>query len=556
MKIDIMKNPVELVPISKLSKHPFLANIYKTGNLDTLMQSLEQEGQLHEIFYDVNYRIISGGRVWEAGKRINMTHLKGRMVDTTDEAQIHQLIIAFNQQRKKTFKEEIAEAKYMLGLLGKNQGKRREDLIIDEKDPQLEAIKSDRFALAAKYCGNQVSGQTLRKAIAIDDFEYKHPDNKLNLIELVDKYQLTVSKAYTLMRGYLDKLEANGKIKGEKANPTNFTKSDLYHIIHGDCLAADIAENSIDTIGTSCPYYGLRDYRTAEQRKAAEDNPTETELGQEKTVDEFITNFIKYGRKFYIQLKDTGSFFLNVGPTYSNQKNYIVAHRIAVALCDVVGFHLLNEIVIEKTNALPQTTRKRLQPSYELIFHFVKNPEKHHYKPFKVLSKDKRIELSKIKRPNKNGGYDIGDYNLSQGYKKFADFVSLQDQAEIIKHCSVVHESSKVKALDPEVDHPAIFSTCLMLLPILTTTDIKKSNVFYDPFGGTGSSLITAILLGRKCIMTEKQERYVRIAKMRLEHAAKEYSADLADYIENMIIGPQIIDISSFKEQAQERKAA
>ncbi len=553
MKIDILKNPVELVPISKLSKHPFLANIYKTGNLDALIHSLEQEGQLHEIFYDVFYRIISGGRVYEAGKKINMTHLKGRMIDTTDEAQLHQLIIAFNQQRKKTFKEEIAEAKYMLGLLGKNQGKKR-DLIIDENDPQFEAVQSDRFALAAKYCGNKVSGQTLRKAIAIDDFEYKHPDNKLNLVELVDKYQMTVSKAYTLMRSYLDKLEANGKIKGEKGNTSNFTRSDLCNVIHGDCLTAEISDNSVDTIGTSIPYLLLRDYRTPEDRKASENDSSQIEFGQEKTVDEFIENFIKYSTKFFAQLKETGSFFLNVGPTYSNQKNYIVAHRIAVALCDIVGFHLLNELVIEKANALPQTTRKRLQTSYELIFHFVKNPEKHYYKPFKVLDKNKRIELSKIRRPNKNGTYDEGNYNLSQGYKKFKDFISLQDQAEIIKHCSVVHESSKVKKLDPEVDHPAIFSTCLMLLPILTTT--KKSSIFYDPFGGTGSGLITAILMGRKCIMTEKQERFIKVAKMRLEHAAKEYNKDMADYIENMIIGPQIIDIASFKEQAHENKAA
>lgn len=553
MKVDILKNPVELVPISKLTKHPFLANIYKTGNLDTLMHSMTGEGQLHEIFYDVQYRIISGGRRFEAGKKMHLTHLKGRMVDITDEAQINQLIIAFNQQRKKTFKEEIAEAKHMLGILGKNQGKERE-LIFDENDPQFESIKSDRFALAAKYCGNKVSGQTLRKAIAIDDFEYQHPENKLNLVELVDKYQMTVSKAYTLMRSYLDKLETNDKIKGEKGNANNFTKSELYNVIHGDCLTAEIANYSVDTIGTSIPYFSLRDYRTPEQKEDAECDTTQIELGQEKTVDEFINNFIKYATKFYAQLKETGSFFLNVGPTYSNQNNYIVAHRIAVALCDIVGFHLLNEIVIEKTNALPQTTRKRLQPSYELIFHFVKNPEKHYYKPFKVLDKGKRIELSKIKRPNNKGGYDMGNYNLSQGYKKFKDFISLQDQAEIIKHCSVVHESSKVKKLDPEVDHPAIFSTCLMLLPILTTT--KKSSIFYDPFAGTGSSIITAILLGRKCIMTEKQERFVRVAKMRLEHAAKEYNTDMASYIENLIIGPQIIDITDFKEQVEEDKAA
>ena len=457
-----------------------------------------------------------------------------------------------NQHRKTTFKEEIAEAKYMLGLLGKNQGKKR-DLIIDENDPQFEAVKSDRFALAAKYCGNKVSGQTLRKAIAVDDFEYKHPDNKLKLVELVDKYQMTISKAYSLMRDYLDELEKNKKIKNEKPDPSNFAKSDLYQVIHGDCLTAEIPNNSVDVLATSIPFYNLRDYRTPEERKASENDNSKIELGQEKTIDEFIVNFIKYATKFFTQLKETGSFFLHVGPTYSNQNNYIVAHRIAVALCDIVGFHLLNELVVEKTNALPQTTRKRLQPSYEIIFHFVKNPQKHYYTPFKVLDNNKRIELSKIKRPNKNGGYDMGDYNLSQGYKKFKDFISLQDQAEIIKHCSVVHESGKVKKLDPKVDHPAIFSTCLMLLPILTTS--KKSSVFYDPFGGTGSGLITAILMGRKCIMTEKQERFIKVAKMRLEHAAKEYNKDMADYIENMIIGPQIIDITEFHQQDQNKAA-
>ncbi len=553
--IDILKKPVELVPLSKLTIHPFSENIYKAGELDTLIHSMKEDGQLHEILYDVNYRIISGRRRYEAAKEMNMTHLKGRMIDTIDETLLQQIIIVSNQYRKKTFKEEVAEAKHVLGLLGVNQGKKRE-LIIDEKDVQFDGIKSDRFAIAAKYCGGKVSGATLRKAIAIDEFEYKYPDNELKLVKHVDEYQLTISKAYDLMKAFISRSEENDKVKGEdgeRANTSNLTDQGLYKIIHGDCFAAAIEDDYIDVIGTSIPYFNLRDYRTKEEISAAASDDSKTEFGQEKNINDFIENMVRFGNKFYAQLKTTGSFFLNVGPTYSKRDNFIVPHRIAVALCDKVGFHLVNEIVIEKSNALPQASKRRLQPKYEIILHFVKDPEKYHYKEFKVLDEDNRIKLSKIRRPNNRGGHDESDFALSQGYKKFNDFISRQDQADIIKHCSVSHESTKVKREHPEGEHPGMFSTCLMLLPILTTSN--KLDVFYDPFGGTGSSLITAILLGRKCIMTEKQERFVRIASKRLEQAAKEHNMNAAAYIENIVMGKQIIDITDFEKDVQSKRA-
>lgn len=84
---------------------------------------------------------------------------------------------------------------------------------------------------------------------------------------------------------------------------------------------------------------------------------------------------------------------MNIGDKYANTDNYNIILRLVLAACDQVGFHLVNSIVWHKTNFLPQKTDKRLQPSYEMIYHLVKDSEKYDYYPLKHLVGAKKSKV-------------------------------------------------------------------------------------------------------------------------------------------------------------------
>ncbi len=545
----VTEHPVELVPISELVIHPFLENIYKQGNLDSLEQSMKDEGQLHEIFYDVKCRVVSGARRIAVAKMLGWSHIKARRIDIDDEATLHQLIIAFNQLRKKSFKEEIAEAKYILGIIGIQQGKKRK-LLLDESDPRFDTIKSDRYAIAAKYCGLEVSGNTLRKGICVDDFEIKYPDSELNLMDSIERGIMSVDRAYKLAKQYPGLKDESESNNTQKADVKNLLKPTNWKIFHQSCIKMmQLANGSVATIATSIPYYQLRDYRTPEEIEAAKQRSDESELGQESTVFKFMENLKSYLLEMKRVLNEKGSLFINVGDTYSNEANYLVSHRLVIMACDEIGFHLVNEIVFQQSARLPQATAKRLQPTYEKVLHFVKSPEFDYY-PFKVNDTKKKITAYKIDRPNKKGNMDKGDFCLSKPYKKFKDFITSQEQEDILQHCNVQSESAALKKLFSDVKHPAPYSTTLMLLPILTTT--KPGDLVCDPFGGSGTTIVTSVLMGRRAVMFERQERFVKLAMKRISLAANEFSENDAEFIESVTTGNTNIDIRNFADETSQ----
>ena len=74
----------------------------------------------------------------------------------------------------------------------------------------------------------------------------------------------------------------------------------------GDCLRfmSRLPEKSVDFCMTSPPYWRLRDYGIPGQ------------IGQEKTPEEYIEKLVAIFRELKRVLKDTGSFYLNLGDTY------------------------------------------------------------------------------------------------------------------------------------------------------------------------------------------------------------------------------------------------
>lgn len=174
-------------------------------------------------------------------------------------------------------------------------------------------------------------------------------------------------------------------------------------ILPGDVLKTlqGITPGSIRCAITSPPYYGLRSYLKAS------DPLKQYEIGNEKTPDQYIENLVRVGRLVYRALSDDGTFWLNLGDSYSSktkgtggrgekspkqktqpasyfepirldpglpEKNLLmIPARVAMAL-QADGWYLRSEIIWHKPNPMPESMKDRPTRSHEMIYMFSKSP--------------------------------------------------------------------------------------------------------------------------------------------------------------------------------------
>jgi len=140
----------------------------------------------------------------------------------------------------------------------------------------------------------------------------------------------------------------------------------------------------IDAVVTSPPYFLLRDYGVAGQ------------LGAEPHIDDYVTDFVAVADEIARVLKPTGSFWLNLGDSYSRGPQYgapakgmlLAPERILLAL-HARGWIVRNKIVWSKPNAMPTSVRDRLACSWEPLYLLVRSE---HY----------RFDLDAIREPHRS----------------------------------------------------------------------------------------------------------------------------------------------------------
>lgn len=142
-------------------------------------------------------------------------------------------------------------------------------------------------------------------------------------------------------------------------------------IVVGDALThlSALADGSVDCVVTSPPYFRLRDYGVDGQ------------IGLEPHVDDWVNHLDMLSDEIHRVLVPTGTFWLNVGDTYSGhpsqgaaRKSLLMApERLALRLQDN-GWIIRNKIVWAKPNPIPTSVLDRLNCTYEVIYVLAKQP--------------------------------------------------------------------------------------------------------------------------------------------------------------------------------------
>ena len=433
------------VKVSSLKHHPKNKEIYDLSSIDELMESISEVGLLQPLTIDTRNHVISGNRRFESIKRLGWEEVEviQREVQEEDE---ELLLIHFNKQRIKSFKELINEYLILDGYYRKGQGRRTD----------LTSVKSNRSSsrdLISSEMG--ISSSQLQRLV------YIHR-NRPDYIELLDKGILTVNQSYLQIQRELKEKESRESNPNIKSKTTKNSSWRFYQKSSHDM--SEIKDGEVQTIFTSPPYWNKRTYSEQEG------------LGNEKTSDEFVCNLSEHLRDCKRVLNDRGSFFLNLGDTVYNGNLQNVPHRVVIKLQEQ-GWILRNTIIWSKTNPKPSSSKTNLTPSYEFIFHLVKSMDYDYYPTPNKLSENTKPSLPPRHR-SVNGDYSksVSPYLPNIKGKNMGDYWN-----EDIVRTSVANQK-----LDIEGEHPAPFPEEIITLPILQTS--KEFELVLDPFMGSGTT--------------------------------------------------------------------
>lgn len=256
-------------------------------------------------------------------------------------------------------------------------------------------------------------------------------------------------------------------------------------IVCQDCIPFmdSLEENSIDAVITSPPY--------AEQRKNTYGGIP---------ADEYSEWMAGVAVKIQRILKPTGSFVLNVKEHVENGERSTYVLETVLRLSKIL--HWSDTFIWNKTNPFPTGSKKRLKDGFEYCYFFTKTKDFKFF-PNNVLkpTQSKYFE-SEQRRKNK------GSHNVNNGSGMN---MSHRSAPAMVRPSNVI--SMPIDSTNHE--HPATFPIELPMFFIKLLTE--EGDVVYDPFAGSGTTLLAAEKLNRHFIGTEIEQKYADLARKRVD---------------------------------------
>ena len=274
---------------------------------------------------------------------------------------------------------------------------------------------------------------------------------------------------------------------------------DKFMILIGDAKdkLKELETESIQSVITSPPYWGLRDYGNDEQ------------IGQEETPDKYIDNMVEVFDKVFKVLKKDGTLWLNIGDSYSSIRN----EKIGVKKKDLVGipwmlafalrkngWYLRQDIIWAKPNPMPESVRDRCTKSHEYIFMLTKS-EKYYYnhnairEPRTSSGSNHQFGGKKYNDPDNPIYGSIQSVYESDGKRNKRDVWNITTQPFKDAHFAVMPE--------------ALVEPCIL-------AGSKVDDLILDPFAGSGTVGVVAKKHNRKFIGIELNADYAKIASDRI----------------------------------------
>lgn len=251
-----------------------------------------------------------------------------------------------------------------------------------------------------------------------------------------------------------------------------------------DCLAymKTLPDECIDVVITSPPY--------AEQRISTYGGVS---------ADAFPSWMSEIGKEIYRILKPSGSFVLNIKEHVDNGRRDTYVLKTILSLSEIFIWN--DTYIWNKSNPFPTGSKKRLKDGFEYCYLFTKT-KNYKFNPNNVLVKSTSKWLESEKRRKNKGSHNVTNGSgMNMRSRCVSDMVRPSNVLILPIDCT-------------NHKHPATFPIGLPDFFIKLLTD--ECDVVYDPFAGSGTTLVSAKKLNRYYIGSEINKDYVDIINERL----------------------------------------
>lgn len=282
-----------------------------------------------------------------------------------------------------------------------------------------------------------------------------------------------------------------------------------YLLLQGDARHIPLADESVNCVVTSPPYWGLRDYGVSGQ------------LGLEPTPDEYVAHMVEVFREVRRVLRKDGTCWLNLGDSYAGSGKGPTGHNgignqtqrqgfdspkavippglkpkdlvgipwmVAFAL-RADGWWLRSDIIWHKNNPMPESVTDRPTKAHEYVF---------------LLTKSARYfwDAKAVAEPAESGRWPgIGPQH---GKERDRNEKYEPMDAHPTRNCRSVWTiaTSPYKGAHFATMAPKLAERCIL-------AGCPVGGIVFDPFVGSGTTVAVAVKLGRRGIGLDLSDTYL-----------------------------------------------
>ena len=295
----------------------------------------------------------------------------------------------------------------------------------------------------------------------------------------------------------------------------------------GDCrtVLQELPAGAFHTCVTSPPYFGLRDYGV------------EGQVGLEQTVADYVTKLAEVFAAVRRVLRNDGTLWLNLGDSYNaynanrgastsfsdgtagrdhpkhergltdpalKNKDLIgIPWRVAFAL-QADGWHLRQDIIWHKPNAMPESVRDRCTKAHEYLF---------------LLSKSARyyFDSTAMQEPAAKGAagstFNKGKtatHQLGRSSGKERTETGTRNRRSVWSVSTKPFRGAHFATFPPDLIEPCVLAGC------------PEGGTVLDPFSGAGTTGLVALKHNRRYVGIELNPEYAQMSINRINQTQTE----------------------------------
>lgn len=477
-----MKNVLFVNP-KKLVVSTIHASLYgEESDLEStlLFQTIQSKGILTPLIVDPNFTVVSGVMRLRIALSLKMDTVP--VLFTSTPLEDYQVAL-LNVSRQKLPSIVLKEYELLKHLFIVGKGKRTD---LTGETPVL----SHKETLGT-------SKSTVQRLCRIDNYALKvhgskESDGYKKMWRRLDVGDYNASKLEKSLKKKVQALDDNTpRHNGDYIKPG-------FVIYNSDSINLfQLEDESIQTIITSPPYFGVKDYDIGENQIGFEISPYIFTVGLAQHFDDCKR-----------VLKPKGSLFVNLGDYIVDGEYKCIPAHFAIEMAKR-GWRLNDSITWAKNNPRPSQAKRTINCT-ECLFHFTKTAHFDYYTEWikEFLNNDSNARFTSLFH---------GVNASNQSVRSFLDF---RGENVLVSNASNNHRlRERCRELGiPEI-HDSTFPEVLPEICIRMTS--KEGETVLDIFNGTSTTGVVANVLGRDYYGYELNPNYILQSKIHHEELSE-----------------------------------